>query len=780
MLFRPFSFVKKAPVFILLSFILFSLINTFPYLVWSQSQLLNPLQSKKEVPEEKPLSVGEQVAKFQEQTQKDLEDIRKSLEGMGTDLESSKLEIRILKNKENKLEELQLFYEQIQEELKRQKELQGEIETQQKKLDVWKQSPPNASPAPSFEAWDQLNDQLYLLNNSIQASENTATTLNTSLEEAKKDAENTDRERRSTKEKLELNTDPALRPGLEFSWNNLEIESRIARARVLLMQQEAITQKSQRALWDLQKELLVKKTEQLREKAKFSENDFQKKVGQLEEEKNATGQSLRKARQELQNFEKSIVGREESESEKEYLRSQRKALQDNINILVQRLQRTDEVVQTWRRRYMLFNDRERPERLQTWKQETQQKLDRLRRDEGLAMARLAEIQKDLDKTREALEGSNVLAPELRPAVLSQREELLKLNGAYQTYLTALARESRLYNKLLEELDQKSKHITWGQRFSDLWTRIEKVWNFELTSIDDKPITVSKLIWVLVLLIVGFRFSRKLSVWMGQKLFPRLGFASGVSAGLQTISFYLLVLLVTLLVLYIVNVPLTLFTVLGGALAIGVGFGSQNIVRNFISGLILLAERPIKIGDTVEIDGSSGIIENVGARSTRIRTFNNSYVILPNSDLLEKKVLNWTFTDSPTRVMIQVGASYESSPRQVAKLLRRAVDEHGKIMTSPEPSILFKAFGDHALIFEVYFWVKMRHFNERESILSDIRFRIDTLFREEGIAFASSQKGALGSSNKPLEVRLLNDSPSQEEKKPLTEPNAPPSGGGSAR
>ncbi len=773
MLFRSRPSAKKTFFFFFLNFVFFSLNNVFPSLTWCQPQLLNPLQSKKEGPEEKPLSVGEQVSKLQEQTQKDLEEVRKALEGLGTDPESPRLEQRILGNKENKLEELQLFYEQIQEELKRQQDLQGEIETQQKKLESWRQSPPSASPSPNFEAWDQLNDQLYLLNNSIQASENTATTLNTSLEEAKKEAENTDRERRSTKEKLELNTDPALRPGLEFSWNNLEMESRIARARVLLMQQEAITQKSQRALWDLQKELLVKKTEQLREKAKFSEADFQKKVTQLEEEKTTVTQSLRKARQELQNFEKSTVGREESESEKEYLRSQRKALQDNINILVQRLQRADEVVQAWRRRYMLFNDRDRPERLQSWKQETQQKLDRLRRDEGLAMARLAEIQKDLDKTREALEGSTVLTPELRPAVLSQREELLKLNGAYQTYLTALARESRLYNKLLEELEQKSKHITWGQRLADLWTRIDKIWNFELTSIDDKPITVSKLVWVLVLLIVGFRFSRKMSVWMGKKLFPRLGFTSGVSAGLQTISFYLLVLLVTLLVLYIVNVPLTLFTVLGGALAIGVGFGSQNIVRNFISGLILLAERPIKIGDTVEIDGSSGIIENVGARSTRIRTFNNSYVILPNSDLLEKKVLNWTFTDSPTRVMIQVGTSYESSPRQVVKLLRKAVDEHGKVMTSPEPSVLFKAFGDHALIFEIYFWVKMRHFNERESILSDIRFRIDTLFREEGVLFASSQKGTLGGNQKPLEIRLLRDAPSSENERDPSEPPSQP-------
>jgi small-conductance mechanosensitive channel len=228
----------------------------------------------------------------------------------------------------------------------------------------------------------------------------------------------------------------------------------------------------------------------------------------------------------------------------------------------------------------------------------------------------------------------------------------------------------------------------------------------------------------------------------------------VAAGLSTLLFYLLLFLVSILVLYIVNVPLTMFTVLGGALAIGVGFGSQYVVRNFISGLILLMERPIKVGDMVQLDDTTGVVERIGPRSTVLRSFSNMQVIVPNSDFLEKKVINWTLSDDLARVSVSVGVSYGSATRDVAQLLQKAVEDHGKILKTPEPVVLFSDFGDNALKFEVHFWIRMRTMLDRKRLESDVRFRIESLFHEAGVVIAFPQRDIRLEASKPLQVQIM--------------------------
>ena len=136
---------------------------------------------------------------------------------------------------------------------------------------------------------------------------------------------------------------------------------------------------------------------------------------------------------------------------------------------------------------------------------------------------------------------------------------------------------------------------------------------------------------------------------------------------QTIAFYLLVTICGFLTLDMLSIPLTVFTFLGGAAAIAVGFGSQNILNNFISGLIILGEQPIRIGDLVEIDGLHANIEHIGPRSTRVRTGSNLEIIVPNSRFLENNVTNWTLSNNEIRVCVSVGVSYGSPVDQVLKV-----------------------------------------------------------------------------------------------------------------
>jgi len=245
--------------------------------------------------------------------------------------------------------------------------------------------------------------------------------------------------------------------------------------------------------------------------------------------------------------------------------------------------------------------------------------------------------------------------------------------------------------------------------------------------------------------------------MKKQLIERFKLDEASAVVFQQIVYYLLLVLLVLFVLNFAEIPLTFFAVVGGAVAIGVGFGSQTIVNNFLSGLILMMERPIRIGDIVEVENTLGTVEWVGARSTRIKTFDNLRLILPNSTLLENKVINWSLSDDIVRRKILVGVQYGSPVREVESLLKQAANEHNLVEENPQPIVLFEDFGDNALIFTVLIWIRMSRtgrsrLNIRQ-IESAIRFRIDELFRQNDIVIAFPQRDIHIDTLKPLEVKV---------------------------
>jgi small-conductance mechanosensitive channel len=226
-----------------------------------------------------------------------------------------------------------------------------------------------------------------------------------------------------------------------------------------------------------------------------------------------------------------------------------------------------------------------------------------------------------------------------------------------------------------------------------------------------------------------------------------------AAAMQSLALYLLVATFTLWALRFVNVPLGLFTFLGGAIAIGVGFGSQNIVNNFISGLILLAERPVRTGDLIQLNELFGTVEHIGARSTRITTAANLEIIVPNSTFLENNVINWTLASNMIRTSICVGVTYGSPTRIVSRLLKRAAEEHGLILDNPEPFVWFTDFGDNSLNFELHFFIQIRNMMERRRVESDIRYKINELLSDAGITVAFPQRDVHLDTVQPLNVQI---------------------------
>ena len=267
------------------------------------------------------------------------------------------------------------------------------------------------------------------------------------------------------------------------------------------------------------------------------------------------------------------------------------------------------------------------------------------------------------------------------------------------------------------------------------------------------ITLGQLTGILLLLIFGYLGSRLVGYLLGKRL-AGTKLRPDVIYVLKRIAFFVILVLVVITALDLLGIPLTAFAFATGALAIGVGFGAQNIINNFISGWILMVERPIRIGDFIEIDDAQGVVENIGNRSTRIRRTDGVHLLVPNSMLLERTVVNWTLVDLEIRTTVRVGVAYGSPVRLVADLVLQAVKEQDEIKQEPAPSVIFDDFGDNALAFDAYFWCDVGGERVLREIRSSIRFRISELFEQNGIVIAFPQRDVHLDSSKPLEIRMI--------------------------
>jgi len=279
-------------------------------------------------------------------------------------------------------------------------------------------------------------------------------------------------------------------------------------------------------------------------------------------------------------------------------------------------------------------------------------------------------------------------------------------------------------------------------------------NFELWSIDGHVVTVKKAASSLLILFLGILLIKFISWLIKKRLSSHPSINENTASLIQKIIYYFLVIFVLLFALRVLNIPLTAFTFLGGALAIGIGFGTQTIMSNFISGFILLAERPIRVGDLIQLENNFATVESVGVRCTRIRTADNVHILVPNSKFLDQSITNWTLSDKRVRVKITVGVLYGSPVRDVEKLLLESASKHNDVNKNPAPYVRFSDFGDNALIFDLYFWVNMINLYERKRISSDIRFSIDELFRTAGIVIAFPQRDIHIDTLKPLDIRIM--------------------------
>jgi len=268
--------------------------------------------------------------------------------------------------------------------------------------------------------------------------------------------------------------------------------------------------------------------------------------------------------------------------------------------------------------------------------------------------------------------------------------------------------------------------------------IEKIMNTTLFSVGENSLTLGQLLSVAFFVALGCF----VLIWSGRLLRRRLTSKRVNADVVQILSrAYLIVGFVVLAVMALdfLGIPLAAFAFISGAIAIGVGFGAQNIINNFISGWILMWERPIRIGDFLEMGEVRGTVESINTRSTCIRRVDGVHLLVPNSYLLENTVTNWTLIDRLVRTSVRLGVAYGSDVARVTELLKQAAEEHKDVLKDPGYSVIFDDFGDSALIFELNVWVYATAERSLRIIRSDLRYRIDALFHENDVVIAFPQR-----------------------------------------
>jgi small-conductance mechanosensitive channel len=268
-------------------------------------------------------------------------------------------------------------------------------------------------------------------------------------------------------------------------------------------------------------------------------------------------------------------------------------------------------------------------------------------------------------------------------------------------------------------------------------------------VNQKPLTIMSIVLGIIIILVFVFVSKGLRKLLKRRLFDKYQLDEGIQLVILKLTHYLLIGLGIIIAVQSIGLNLTSLAVVFGLLSVGIGFGLQNVASNFVSGLIILFERPLKIGDRITIGDVWGDVENISLRATLIRTVDNITIIVPNSEFISSQVINWSHRDPKVRIHIPVGIAYGSDIPLVASSLLEVAKNHPEVMKNPPPKVWFTEFGDSSLNFELLAWTLDP--KRRPDVISDLNKEIDRIFRKNKIQIPFPQRDLHVRSSVPIEA-----------------------------
>ncbi len=274
--------------------------------------------------------------------------------------------------------------------------------------------------------------------------------------------------------------------------------------------------------------------------------------------------------------------------------------------------------------------------------------------------------------------------------------------------------------------------------SEVLDQIVRVLNHTLFTLGEADFSLLDIFIVIGTLIVLFYASARIEKIVFRIISTRNKENIGTGKAISAIIRYIILVVGLLILFETLGIDMSTLTVLFGALGVGIGFGLQNIVNNFISGLIILFERPIKVGDRIEVGNVTGDVINISARASTVNTNDNITIIIPNSEFTSNKVINWSHSDRRVRFRIPVGVSYNEDPEEVRRVLLYVASKHPGVMKEPESMVVFEEYGESSLNFNLVVWTA-DYINRPRILKSELYYEIFKQFKKEGIQIPFPQR-----------------------------------------
>lgn len=637
----------------------------------------------------------------------------------------------------------------------------------------------------SIHLTDQLREEIQAERAAVAGGGAAIQVVDQLIEENRNSLKQAEERIRQLNEQLEKTTDTVLSSRLSWQWELERLRSNVAVASANLLEAERRIREENLAASRTHLGLVQRQVVIADAGARFSQADLDVAITQLERERSQVEKELAEARSRR---DAAVQSLQSAREDLLLLKNRPEATPDAVlnatelvNVREAELDTADTAIRVlrlvlecgngernmWEQRFAAYDSRSSETLNQSERRlETVSRRAALWRDHERQQLEMASTQVQLQETRlNSLPRDSQLWPleQQRLVALRERDQLV-LRG-----IRNIERLERLAQRWGEGLAAAEGNLPFTGKvknlFSDTRSFASRLWNLEVFSAEDtitvdgekitgkRSVTISKIVSALLILGAGYW----LSGWLTRLLEPVFVRRLKIEANQATlIRRWLRALFVVCLVIFSlvsVKIPLTVFAFAGGALAIGLGFGMQTMLKNFVSGLIILFERPFRVGDVLDVAGQRGAVTSVGLRASVLQLWDGTETLIPNSTLLENNLTNWTYTNRQVRFIVTVGVAYGTEPRRVIQLLGQIAERHGLVEKDPKPQVFFADFGESTLLFELRFWLDVTRTNAAQ-VSSDLRMMIASTFSEHGIVIAYPQRDLHLDASRPIAVEVV--------------------------
>ena len=636
------------------------------------------------------------------------------------------------------LETMDGVYAQQQARLEQRQELQAEKKKADEGLESLHKFGPTEAKPYSFLLLESLRDELAAEEDHEDAFIADLKAAEQLLETAHSHFDQTEKDRRRAQEDLAENEDKGAEVELQSVLGLAKRQSQIAKELILVRRLEVEVRTLRRDVCTALKTELKDKVELIGKDVRFTKQDLQDRLKELKAYETELNSKLSEARSRFQQAEsrqiaavKELLQNKAPQSTidlaNDSWRVARDAQQMEISLLNERIGDCKRFNHYWSCRYEVENHTAKPAQIAEWYESLGDLVDEIHDNRRSLEQRIETTRAEQAKIVQRMRNSN--DPAVKQWGEAQCDHWQGLRDVCEEHLVQLKVNERWSDRFLEELKNRLDPTAGENWWTVAKKELDTIWVCEIAEVNDEPITVGKIVKLIGYICLGLLMASFLSRVLGRRVLPRFGLNEGASHAVQAIAFYSLAGVFGVVSFEIVHIPLTAFAFLGGAVAIAVGFGSQDIANNFMSGIIILAEQPIRVGDVVVVDDVQGTVKHIGPRSTRISTDANYDVIVPNSKLLSDKVTNLTLSDSLVQTAVAVTLPLKVGVQQAKSILLQAASSHPTVLQKPCPIVLFKQFGTTTMDFELHFWLQLNDAMQAAIAQSDVREAINELCQQ---------------------------------------------------